>query len=100
MNFNDRVKSNVQNLYDLKNWLNYSETTGEPAVRQSHKQEQHWAQLLSDIINYKKLIVRFVHPESESSWVEIFNTEEDLLNRFTEVNFDGLMHYEILNEEE
>lgn len=47
--FNDRCKTDIQDLDDLVCWLEYA-NTGYPAARQSAAQEERWGKLVRNIL--------------------------------------------------
>lgn len=56
--FNDRCKTDIQDLDDLVHWLEYA-NTGYPAARQSVDQEEHWGKLVRNLL-CEKLIWELV----------------------------------------
>lgn len=48
---NERMRQDSGDLYDLVAWLEYAETTGYRAARQTDKQDRHWAKLLRELLD-------------------------------------------------
>ena len=55
---NERSQTDIQDLDDLINWLEYN-NTGYPAMRQTVKQEEHWGKLIRNLL-CEKLIWELV----------------------------------------
>ena len=48
--FQERIKTNTQNLDDLVRWLEYGKTTGFTAIRNSREQEELWGLQLKELL--------------------------------------------------
>lgn len=42
---------------------------------------------------------KVVHPESESEWIEEYATEEEFLDNWEQINFDGLCSWYAVDKE-
>jgi hypothetical protein len=63
----------MRDLNDLLTWLEYGRTSGYVAARESREQEEHWADLLRELMNdHHRLAQREIdahtHPPDRNLW--------------------------------
>lgn len=57
----------LRNLNDLVTWLEYGKTSGYIAAREPKEQEEHWTNMLKNLLNKNKTPYKDPTNEKESS---------------------------------